>query len=86
MRMLYFTSHPIRALLVDITLTQPLLWLGLCFLLYYSAHLPEHDHDGHGGADDDGERDEEAGCEEEDVVAQLLPLAPGRGAAAVAGL
>ena len=46
-----------------------------------SPHLSELDHDGDGGGDDDGERDEEADREEEQVVAHILPLPPGRGAA-----
>ena len=54
-------------------------------LLYpnFPTHPPELHHDGQGGGDDDAERDEEADCEEEQVIAQVIPLTPGRGAAEV---
>ena len=54
-------------------------------LLYlnFHTHPPELHHDGQGGGDDDAQRDEEADCEEEQVIAQLFTLTPGRGAAEV---
>ena len=47
------------------------------------SHLPELHHDGQRGGDDDDQRDDEPDREEEQVVAQVIPLTPGRGTAEV---
>ena len=47
------------------------------------SHLPELHHDGQRGCDDDDQRDDEPDREEEQVVAQVIPLTPGRGTAEV---